>query len=169
MSGVPQEAKSSRRRRLKATAKAKTRQAAVLVDRARAKAAAALAPDPEKVNTRAAAAKMASGQADDPGPVTFTRRDTGAQIRLSRIESDSTESEGTASGSPSGESADQHFKVECLTHHGGPEFFSTFDSAAKAARHSERWCAECDGLALVKPKVRVRERRHAKAAVRQQD
>jgi hypothetical protein len=159
VSGISQDDKKTRRRRLTSTAKATTRQAAVLVDRARARAAAALAPDPEKVTAHAAAAKMASGEADDAGPVMFTRRDTGVRIRISR-----TESAAASSGSPFAD--DQGFAVECVTHHCGPESFSTFDSAAKAARHSERWCAECDGLALVKPKVRVRERRHAKAAVR---
>ena len=153
MNGVPQDDKKARRRRLKATAKARVHQATVLVDQARAKAAAAIAPNPERVSTRDAVAKMATDP-DHASPVVFTRRDTGVQIRLSH----------TAPG-PTGR---EHFDVECLTHHTGPEIFDTLARATRAAQHSERWCPQCDGLELVKPKVRARERRHNKASARQE-
>ena len=154
MNGVSQKDKKSRQRRLKSTAKAKMHQAAVLVDQARARAAAAIAPDPELVNVRVAVAKMATDP-ENAGPVIFTRRDTEVQIRLSQAGSDLT--------------GNQRFVVECMTHHAGPEFFDTLNRATRAAQHSERWCAQCDGLDLVKPKVRNRERRYNKESARQED
>ncbi|MEY9895752.1 hypothetical protein ABIA31_009442 [Catenulispora sp. MAP5-51] len=64
-------------------------QATVLVDQARARAAAAIAPNPERVNARVAIAKMATDP-ENAGPVTFTRQDTGVQIRPSQAGSDLT-------------------------------------------------------------------------------
>jgi len=153
MSGVSQKDKKSRQQRLKSTAKAKMHQAAVLVDQARAKAAAAIAPDPERVNPRDAVARMATDP-ENAGPVLFTRRDTGVQIRLSQSASDLP--------------GKRRFVVECMTHRTGPEFFDTLNGATKAAQHPERWCPQCDGLDLVKPKVRARERRHNKESARQE-
>lgn len=157
-SGIPDDHKYSRRKRLQATARVRARRVELALDRARTRAAQAIGPAPESVAAHrqaAATAERALAELDAEGRV-FTRRDTGARVVL-------RDTLATAQGRPAkAEATSAHgdrYEVECLTHQSDPLFFDEIAAATRAARHSDTWCEACRQLAATPHTVRARARK----------
>ncbi|WP_327354228.1 hypothetical protein [Streptomyces sp. NBC_01304] len=145
--GRTRDHKGSRRRRLAATAKVRARRVETALDKMRARAADALAPDPDVVLAHHEAVRDAEREVrelDATGRV-FSRRDTGAQVRM------------RDTGALAGRS--DRYEVECLTHQGDPLFFDDAAAASRAAKESDVWCEGCRQLAMSPYSVRNRMRK----------
>ncbi|MFI6939107.1 hypothetical protein ACIBI4_07540 [Streptomyces sp. NPDC050418] len=151
-SGIPDDSKHARRRRLRATARVRAHRVEMALDKARARAAQAIGPHPESVAAHrqaAASAQRELAELDAQGRV-FTRRDTGARVVLR-----DTQSTAGAGASGSGD----RYEVECLTHRSDPLYFEDAAAAQRAARHSDTWCEACRQLAATPHTVRARARK----------
>ncbi|WP_199548566.1 hypothetical protein [Streptomyces sp. N35] len=170
-SGIPDDHKYSRRKRLQATARVRARRVELALDRARTRAAQAIGPAPESVAAHrqaAATAERALAELDAEGRV-FTRRDTGARVVLrdTRAAAPGAAAPGAAPrGAPAGAANAQgaseggdRYEVECLTHQSDPVFFDELAAATRAARHSDTWCEACRQLASTPHTVRARARK----------
>ncbi|SDL22476.1 hypothetical protein [Streptomyces indicus] len=159
-SGIPDDHKHARRRRLQATARVRAHRVELALDRARSRAAKALSPNPESVAAHrqaAADAERALAELDAQGRV-FTRRDTGARTVLRDTLATAQGGQGHGAQGAQGR-GDDRYEVECLTHQSDPLFFDELGEATRAARHSDTWCEACRQLAATPHTVRARARK----------